>query len=332
MRRLLAALLLTAALAGCQAETRDYLADVPPSAFSIRVEPGLSLADTSFTVAGTPTLVQLGQGGATWAEVVASRALNVAVQKVTGHRDAVACLWPRDVCGPISARIEAVAAEHGTTQVTFAPEALTYHLIDNTGNSSAADLSATVSDSVSIGAASTWTESTSTGHSYSASVEVGYGAAKSSAGVEYSFTTTRGHDTSETRTVDVGNSDTVTVPVPAYSAKIAVLLIQRGTLRGTVTFASRWTGGPIGWCRVAVGQYNCESRPANTLTLAELAPHLPSAENIAGAAATLNIAVTFAADDDVKVLDLAVKSADSISAAVAQALCDYSGRVECPRK
>ena len=200
--------------------------------FSVTVEPGLTLEDTKFKVAGDPIVFH---GYFDYAFLLA---------KAYGQHkypDAKGFGSQSRLTGAQIAPIY----DHKKSTVTLSPKALRHSLWDNSDGQEVAHHSATLNDQTTVGTTVGWSDSTTVGGSFTVGVEIGVTGEKTSASATYSVSTTEGHTASYTKTVGVGATEAVSVDVPPGEVVLAVLLINDGTLSADLKFQVQLRGEVI---------------------------------------------------------------------------------------
>lgn len=209
--------------------------DGSSSDFSVRIIPALEVSESRIVVEGQQSLGQVS---------------DLDIYKI---RDLLAPIIKREKgwsIADISFTYYAYADVTGRGKVTsfdVEPEAVTHQVWNNGDSAVESDFHADLSDEVTISTSTSWEQSTSHGASFTASVEVGFGGDKAGLSTSYSFEVTEGHSESKDKSVAVGSSSGVSTKVPAGQVELAVLLLQRGKLKGKVTY----TRNLHGWVNVS---------------------------------------------------------------------------------
>ena len=194
--------------------------------FQVTLLPALTLADTQFETVGTVTgnTPDYEDQNLRWA---------------AAHYPA----WGNRVggMGALGPALLQAAVPRQSASLHLNPIALTHHVWDNSLGTTAATYSTALTDSITASTSIAWSKTV--GVSESISVEVGEGPAKVKS--DTSLSVTVGEDKSQSRTVEVGSSDEVSVTVPPGQIVVAVLLVQRGTLTADLSLDWSLTGHTV---------------------------------------------------------------------------------------
>lgn len=264
--------------------------------FQLHVRPGLTLADTEFSVSGYRT------GPAPDYDALAA-------QWVKDHHPEWGIHW--GAVGRIAGKRLTPDDPRAVAHFGLTPLALTHHVFDNSGSSIPAHYSAELTDSITNVDSVEWNRSISSGVTYTVGVEVGEGPVKGSASTSVSLETTEGRSVSHSRTVDVGNKDGVDIEVPPGGIELAVLFVEQGCI--TLVFSVSWH--IVGSVSVASDADARAGKPYIKLTGAELDRYLPKPP-------ASTVSIQFDGESEIKTVTLADASPQTVDDAIQGVLQD----------
>lgn len=300
-------LLHLAALA-CSPELED-----PAQDFHVTLLPALTLEDTVFETVGT----------------VAGATPDYEDQNLRWARRHYPA-WGNHVggSGNLGPALLKAQVPRQAAALALNPIALTHHVWDNSLGQAPATFSTALTDSITASTGISWSKTV--GVSESIGVEVGEGPAKVKS--DTSLSVTVGQDKTESRTVEVGSSDDVSVTVPAGEIVVAVLLVQRGTLTAELALTWTLTGDTILYPPDGV---RCADAPLlprcvdytrdgyrgtyGVLEAADLEPTSGLGQ------ATAQVVVDFAGESVVRTASVPDADPATVDAAIAKLLREYAG-------
>ena len=310
------------------------------SELDVRVEPGLTLDDTVIVPRGAvetlvaPTVPRPSQDPPVVYDAI-SQAIRCWRRHAgdpdrlpstrDGRPDIDAGAWTHalpDFSVPHQALTRTfTATDHHALHADLEPVALQHATWDNlTGPDEGhytSSLSETVTDSTTIG----WSKSQAETRGIAVKVGVSFAGVGSDASANYSVSTSVGQSASHTKQVAVGQSSGLTYTLKPGEAAVAVLLLERGVLSGTVTYRVEW-GGTLHWGYYNLGAVIPPGRrgwpyptvAGGTVTAAELAPWLPATTQV------MEIGTDFSGEEFTKVVSVPATDAFHVEAAINRAV------------
>lgn len=265
--------------------------------FQVRLVPGLTVQDTEFVAQGSWSRPNKGLGSS----VEAGGAAIWWAEEQGWERPGDVTLWAAHATDVFTAAV-------GKPSVSLTPIALEHFVGDNRRGDPdgppakySADLSTEVTDS----STSDWSHSESASVGFTVGVEIGFEGDKASASTSVSFDTTDGESHSTSHEVQVGTKVGVDLEAPGGTCLLAVLLLQRGTVTGSVHYTGRTTGTCLVGYKPGSPLYAPLKRPPVKVKIEDL--RLPEVHSVQ----TLTRA--FAADSQIVTADIPSDDPDDVS-------------------
>ena len=272
--------------------------------FTLKLQPGITLADSHVAVSGgkqldwadlTPRAYPGEQDGA-----IGDRLLNQAVRKMLAasgdQKGASNAIVQDNFSGP---HIQAVHDE--LVSDSLVPTALQHALWDNSRGDGVGHYKAELSDTVTDSTSGTWSHEVTAGISFTVGVEVGIEGDKATASTNYSLSVAAGHSVTHEVTRQVGSVSAVDYDVQPGCIDLGVLYIQRGSLQAQVRFAVGYAGSVRYW---PYGVHPLS--PIRTTLISEVAPYLPQWSSV------FRIDSVSATDDTIQTVSLDGPSPDDV--------------------